>query len=123
MIALSRRQFLSFVMTRIRTSAGTLGRFAIAVGLFSMKRGTFPFTKNSHVIDVLAENVRGDFEQRLCSIDNYWHGYRIPHPVQCNMRGLPAEMVIKIIKDFVSVQGRQPQTEQSYAQWPTTLVW
>jgi protoporphyrinogen oxidase len=79
--------------------------------------GHISFTKHSHVRDVLAENVRGHFEERSLRIDNYWHGYRIPHPVQCNMRGLPADLVIKVIKDFLSVQDREPQTGQSYAQW------
>jgi protoporphyrinogen oxidase len=79
--------------------------------------GHISFTKHSHVRDVLAENIHGHFEERSLSIDNYWHGYRIPHPVQCNLRGLPAELVIKVIRDFVSVQGREPQVGQSYAQW------
>jgi protoporphyrinogen oxidase len=79
--------------------------------------GHISFTNHSHVRDVLAENIHGHFEERSLSIDNYWHGYRIPHPVQCNLRGLPAELVIKVIRDFVSVQGREPQVGQSYARW------
>ena len=79
--------------------------------------GHISFTKHSHVMDVLAENVRGHFEERSLKIDNYWHGYRIPNPVQCNLRGLPAELVVKVIQDFVAVQGREPQVGQSYAQW------
>ena len=79
--------------------------------------GHISFTKHSHVRDVLAENVCGKFEERSLRIDNYWRGYRIPHPVQCNLRGLPAEVVIKVIRDFVSVQGREPSIEQSYAEW------
>jgi protoporphyrinogen oxidase len=79
--------------------------------------GHISFTKDDHVRDVLAENVGGVFEERSLPIDNYWHGHRIPHPVQCNMRGLPAELKIKIIQDFVSVQGRESQAGQSYANW------
>jgi protoporphyrinogen oxidase len=79
--------------------------------------GHISFTKNSHVMNVLAENVCGHFEERTLNIDNYWHGYRIPHPVQCNMRGLPAELMIRVIRDFVSVQGQEPQVGQSYAHW------
>ena len=79
--------------------------------------GHISFTKHSHVRDVLAENVQGHFEERSLSIDNYWRGYRIPHPVQCNLRGLPVELVIKVIQDFVAVQGREPNIGQSYAQW------
>jgi protoporphyrinogen oxidase len=79
--------------------------------------GHISFTKHSHVKDVLADNVNGHFEERSLSIDNYWHGYRIPHPVQCNLRGLPSELVINVIRDFVAVQGREPKVGQSYAQW------
>jgi protoporphyrinogen oxidase len=79
--------------------------------------GHISFTKHDSVRDVLAENVRGEFVERSLSIDNYWHGHRIPHPVQCNLRGLPAELVINVIRDFVSVQDQEPKIGQSYAQW------
>jgi protoporphyrinogen oxidase len=79
--------------------------------------GHISFTKHNHVRDVLAENVLGRFEERSLKIDNYWHGHRIPHPVQCNLQGLPAELVIKVIEDFISVQGKELQAGQSYAQW------
>jgi protoporphyrinogen oxidase len=86
-------------------------------GLVFDEGGHISFTNNTHVKDVLAENIRGHFEERNLAIDNFWHGYRIRHPVQCNMRGLPAELVIKIIQDFVSMQGREPQGGPSYAHW------
>lgn len=79
--------------------------------------GHISFTKHNHVRDVLAENVLGRYEERSLKIDNYWHGHRIPHPVQCNLQGLPAELVIKVIEDFISVQGKELQAGQSYAQW------
>jgi protoporphyrinogen oxidase len=79
--------------------------------------GHISFTNDNHVKHVLAENIRGNFQERTLTIDNYWHGYRIRHPVQCNMRGLPADLVIKIIQDFVSVQVREPERGQSYAHW------
>jgi protoporphyrinogen oxidase len=79
--------------------------------------GHISFTKHNHVRDILAENVLGRYEERSLKIDNYWHGHRIPHPVQCNLQGLPAELVIKVIEDFISVQGKELQAGQSYAQW------
>jgi protoporphyrinogen oxidase len=91
--------------------------FRYSSGFVFDEGGHISFTKHKHVMDVLAENVCGHFEERSLNIDNYWHGYRIPHPVQCNMRGLPGELVIRVIQDFVSVQGKEPQIEQSYAHW------
>jgi protoporphyrinogen oxidase len=79
--------------------------------------GHISFTKSSHVRDFLASSVAGKFEETSLNIDNYWHGRRIPHPVQCNLRGLPADLVVKVIEDFVSVQGKQPDMKKNYAQW------
>ena len=79
--------------------------------------GHISFTKHDHVKDILAENVRGHFEERNLRIDNYWHGHRIPHPVQCNLSGLPTDLVIKIIEDFVSVRGNDPSLTRNYAEW------
>ena len=69
--------------------------------------GHISFTKHSHVREILAENVNGRFEERSLKIDNYWHGYRISHPVQCNLQGLPADVVDSVIRDFVSVRGKE----------------
>jgi protoporphyrinogen oxidase len=92
------------------------------------------FTTNEHVKKILADNVRGREENRKLTIDNYWRGYRIPHPVHCNLRGLPSDLVIKIIEDFVSSRadfshrsrlqpevhetgGHHVSSRQTYAEW------
>lgn len=79
--------------------------------------GHISFTKNPHVRDVLAENVDGRYEERSLQIDNYWRGHRILHPVQCNLSGLPTELIVAVIKDFVAISGTQPGVEGSYADW------
>jgi len=91
--------------------------FRYGSGFVFDEGGHISFTKHNHVRDVLAANVVGHYEERSLRIDNYWHGRRILHPVQCNLRGLPADLVIKVIEDFVSVQGKQTQAGQSYAHW------
>jgi protoporphyrinogen oxidase len=79
--------------------------------------GHISFTKHAHVRDVLAENVGGRFEERKLHIDNYWYGRRIPHPVQTNLRNLPSELIVAVIKDFVAVGGKEPRTTGTYADW------
>ncbi|CAA2141807.1 NAD(P)/FAD-dependent oxidoreductase [Hyphomicrobium sp. ghe19] len=79
--------------------------------------GHISFTKNGHVADVLADSVEGKFEERTFKIDNYWQGYRIKHPVQCNLRGLPPDFVTKAIADFVAVQNVEPKPGATYAEW------
>lgn len=82
--------------------------------------GHISFTKHEHVRDLLAENVAGRYEERRLRIDNYWRGYRIPHPVQCNLRGLPSDLIVQVINDFVAVRGKEPPAGGNYAQWLLT---
>lgn len=79
--------------------------------------GHISFTKHDHVRDVLADNIRGQYEERSLRIDNYWRGRRIPHPVQCNLRGLPADLVVNVIRDFVAAQSGVMKAGQTYAEW------
>lgn len=76
------------------------------------------FTKNERVRELLANAVQGRHEERRFAIDNYWHGYRIPHPVQCHLKELPVELTIKIIRDFANrAEYRSDKGYATYAQW------
>lgn len=79
--------------------------------------GHLSFTRSERIRELLATNVGGRFEERQLKIDNYWHGLRIPHPVQCNLRQLPTDLVVKVISDFVGAPGAAADANQSYAQW------
>lgn len=83
--------------------------------------GHISFTKHEHVRRVLAENVEGKYEERKLAIDNYWHGLRIPHPVQTNLRDLPHDLIVKVIADFVAIdkhsQSNTSGKTQTYAEW------
>lgn len=84
--------------------------------------GHLSFTSHDHVKAILAENVQDRFEERKLSIDNYWHGLRITHPVQMNLADLPTDLVVRVIDDFVEAS-RTPQPDpatQSYEQWLRT---
>jgi len=93
--------------------------FRYGSGFVLDEGGHISFTKHQHVKDILSNSVAGKFEERKLAIDNYWHGLRIPHPVQTNLRGLPADLVSRIIADF-DVAAAQPAPDpktQNYAQW------
>lgn len=81
------------------------------------------FTKNERIKQLFADSVQGRYQEQKFALDNYWHGYRIPHPVQCHMSELPTDLKIRIINDFVA---RHPRAENgqlpaeamgSYAKW------
>ena len=79
--------------------------------------GHISFTQNARIRDLLAANIDGRHEEPQLKIDNYWRGHRITHPVQCNMRGLPPELIVKVIGDFVAVQGTALADTANYAEW------
>jgi protoporphyrinogen oxidase len=59
------------------------------------------FTKQERIKELLAKSVQGEYEERKFLVDNYWRGYRIAHPVQCYLRDLPTDLVVKVISDFI----------------------
>jgi protoporphyrinogen oxidase len=75
------------------------------------------FTKNTRLQDLLADNVSGQYEQVAARINNYWHGYWLPHPAQCNLYGLPAELITRIVCDFVDAHQPSERTIRQYADW------
>jgi protoporphyrinogen oxidase len=74
------------------------------------------FTKDERIQQLLADNVDGEFEIVQYRVNNYWRGYWLPHPAQCNLYGLPAEIVVQVIADFVS-QRDAPSEVRSYQDW------
>jgi len=81
--------------------------------------GHLSYTTHDHVKQLLADNVEGNFEERTLTIDNYWHGVRIPHPVQTSLRFLPSDLIVEVIADFAAIsnQARPDPAEQNYEEW------
>lgn len=59
------------------------------------------FTKNKRLQDLFARSVNQQFEIVKTSANNYWQGYWVKHPAQCNLYGLPGELVVDILSDFI----------------------
>jgi len=76
------------------------------------------FTKDKRIQDLFAASVRGQFETVQYYPHNYWRGYWIKHPAHCNLHGLPRELVVEIIRDFVKVtdSSHSPQI-RNYEDW------
>jgi protoporphyrinogen oxidase len=79
--------------------------------------GHISFTRHERIRDLLAANIEGHHEEPQLKIDNYWRGHRITHPVQCNLRGLPPELIVDVIRDFVAVQASPMAETSNYAVW------
>ncbi|MCZ6727258.1 MAG: FAD-dependent oxidoreductase [Acidobacteria bacterium] len=75
------------------------------------------FTKNRRLQDLLADNVGGAFETLQCRVNNYWRGHWIKHPAQCNLYGLPAELVDTIVAEFAALAEAPSGEIANYADW------
>lgn len=75
------------------------------------------FTKHERVARVLAEAVDHRYEKFHTKVNNHWKGYWIKHPAQVNLHGLPPELVIRIITDYVEAKAHPPAEICNYEDW------
>jgi protoporphyrinogen oxidase len=75
------------------------------------------FTKDPRVQDLLADAVDQQYEALQVNLTNYWRGYWPPHPVQLHMHGLPEDVIIKVIADFVEEHHAPERTINNYSDW------
>ncbi len=77
------------------------------------------FTRNERIQAILAEQIEGRYATVQMFVDNYWHGHLLKHPVQCNLHGLPTELVVDVIRDFAAVHaaGTPERPISDYADW------
>ncbi|MEM1182707.1 MAG: NAD(P)-binding protein [Acidobacteriota bacterium] len=74
------------------------------------------FTRDPRVQQLFADAVGGRYEVIQTQVDNYWRGHWIKHPAQCNLHGLPTDLVVEVIQDFVNARGR-PEDAANYEDW------
>ncbi len=75
------------------------------------------FTKNERLQKLFAESVNQEYEIIQAKVNNHWQGHWIKHPAQCNLYGLPEELVVDILRDFVEAQYNDYGEIKNYADW------
>lgn len=75
------------------------------------------FTKDERIQDLFAANVDDAYESFPAHVNNYWQGQWIKHPAQCNLYGLPTDMVVNVLRDFIQAQNSEPGKINNYADW------
>ena len=75
------------------------------------------FTKDKRLQELFAESVGGRYEVLHTRVNNHWRGFWIKHPAQCNLHGLPEDLVVAVIRDFVEAESLPPEEIDNYAQW------
>lgn len=98
---------------------GHTASFSFEGGRYTLDDGPhISFTGNARLQQVFADSVGGGHREIRARVDNYWRGLRPRHPVQANLHGLPPDLVVRCIEDFVAAS-QQPAPEQvaTYADW------
>ena len=75
------------------------------------------FTDDSRIRALLASNVDDAYETIHARVNNYWRGQWIKHPVQVNLHGLPADLIVRILTDFVAAQAVDASRVANYEEW------
>lgn len=76
------------------------------------------FTKEKRIQELLAANVDGDFQTLATYVNNYWRGHWIKHPAQCNLHGLPTDLIVRVLRDFIDAQNtRRDAKIANYEDW------
>lgn len=75
------------------------------------------FTKNPRVETLLEESVSGLFESFTAEVNNYWKGHWIKHPAQCNLFGLPPDLLVRVILDFIDASTSKHADISNYEDW------
>ena len=75
------------------------------------------YTKDPRIQDVLADSVDQQYEMGQINLNNYWRGYWLKHPVQVHLHGLPENVIVKVITDFVEERQAPDRPVRNYAEW------
>lgn len=77
------------------------------------------FTKNARLQKLFAESIAGSYERLRASVNNYWQGHWIKHPAQVNLHGLPDDLVVDCIRDFMTATtaDEKPGHFANYEEW------
>lgn len=80
------------------------------------------FTKHERLQKLYADSVDQKYEVIHARPNNYWKGHWIKHPAICNLHGLPAELVVNCLRDFIGAHNDQEnkierKPIENYADW------
>jgi len=75
------------------------------------------FTKNEVIQELWAVAVNNKYETFDVSVNNLWKKHWIKHPAQTNLYGLPEDLVVSIIEEFIATKTNKKQKIKSFKDW------
>ena len=75
------------------------------------------FTKDPRIQELFADSVGQKYETIQINLNNHWKGHWPLHPVQLHLHGLPEDVVVKVIEDFVEERQAPERAINNYSDW------
>ena len=75
------------------------------------------FTKKERIQLLFAESVKNKYETFNVTVNNLWKGHWIKHPAQVNLHGLPEDLVVTIIEEFIETKNTKDPTIENFKDW------
>ena len=75
------------------------------------------FTKDTRIQELFSDSVDQQYQALQIDLKNYWRGYWPKHPVQLHLNGLPDDVIVKVIADFVEERNAPERPIKNYADW------
>lgn len=75
------------------------------------------FTNHERLQKLFADNIGNKYETLNTKVNNYWKGHWIKHPAQVNLYGLPPELLVNVLRDFIEAQSKEHGPIENYEQW------
>jgi protoporphyrinogen oxidase len=75
------------------------------------------FTSDKRLQDLFSGNIGGKYEVMKAYVNNYWRGHWIKHPAQINLHGLPTDLIINCLKDFIAAGSVHDPVIDNYEDW------
>jgi protoporphyrinogen oxidase len=96
---------------------GHASSFQVESGFIFDEGPHLSFTPHKRISDFLARSIDHKFFDHPAYATNYFQGHILKHPVQCNLYGLPPEMITTCIADFVRAQYEDQRPLLNYRDW------
>jgi protoporphyrinogen oxidase len=75
------------------------------------------FTKHQRLRKLFDQGISGEVEKFNAYVNNIWKEYKIKHPAQVNLHGLPKDLVVKIIQEFIALPNQDKKEITNYKDW------
>lgn len=75
------------------------------------------FSKDERIQNLFAGYIDQEYESVQVHLNNYWRGVKLTHPAQLHLHGLPNDLIVEIVADFVKEKHAEEREIRNYEDW------